>query len=480
MSGDAAQARQVARNTLYSGLGEASNLLLFLLGFLMARVLGPTPFGQYATATAFVGLFRVLPDFGMSYASTLEIARDRGRAGRLVGHLLGFQAALSALTVLVCLGLAAWLYDGVLWMAVAVLCADLIFKSLKSTLRWLLKSFQLFGAEAVSLAVERASILVLGALCLYAGGGLVAVILVFAVVRAADTLGLAAWVHLRILRLKPGRDLALWGELLKKGLPFAYVGVMVTALFQIDQVMLEHLRGATETGWYKPPVLVLEGLTLVPRILAFAFIPSMAALHVTRPAAVTAFYRRGVKYLLAVGLPIACFGALAAEPFLTRLFGSAYAPSGAAGRILLPAAVFMFLSNFGETTLACIDRRRIIVAVSTVAVALNVILNLAWIPEFGFLGAAWATLLTEGVYCLLTAVALYRCGHVIGWQRVALGPLGAAAGFALVLWACLPLGLWAACAAASATWLALTLVLRVWDQKELETLRALLHKGSRP
>ena len=54
-----------------------------LVGFLAARLLSPAPFGEYSTAFAFVGLFRILPDFGMSYASTLAISRDRSLAERL-------------------------------------------------------------------------------------------------------------------------------------------------------------------------------------------------------------------------------------------------------------------------------------------------------------------------------------------------------------------------------------------------------------
>ncbi|PYQ43422.1 MAG: hypothetical protein DMF77_09950, partial [Acidobacteria bacterium] len=132
-------ARTLARHTLFSAVGEGSNVLLFLLGFLAARLLGPTPFGQYSTAFAFVGLFRILPDFGMSYASTLAISRDRSQAQRLVGGLLGFQAVLSLLTIALCLGIGATRYAGVTWFAVVVLAFDLVLKSVKSTVRWLLK-----------------------------------------------------------------------------------------------------------------------------------------------------------------------------------------------------------------------------------------------------------------------------------------------------------------------------------------------------
>src|SRR3989304_6212928 len=98
--GDSAPSHRLARNTLLSAASEGSNLLLFLLGFLAARYLAPEAFGAYSAAFAFVGIFRILPDFGMAYASTLEISRDPSVARRLIGNLLGFQAVLGAAPVL--------------------------------------------------------------------------------------------------------------------------------------------------------------------------------------------------------------------------------------------------------------------------------------------------------------------------------------------------------------------------------------------
>jgi O-antigen/teichoic acid export membrane protein len=389
-------ARGVARNTVLSAVGEGSNVLLFLLGFLAARLLEPQPFGQYSTAFAYVGLFRILPDFGMSYASGLSISRDPSQAATTAGRLLGFQALLSVMTVVSCLAVGRLLYDGVTWFAVAVLSLDLVLKSVKSTLRWLLKSLQRFEVESISLVVERLALLALGTAALRLGYGVRGFVLVFVGVRLLDTLGLWAFVHARVLALRPVVHLTGWWELLRKGLPFAYAGAMITLLFQVDAVLLERMRGALEVGWYRAPVLVLEGLTLVPRILGYALIPTMAALAATQPARVTELYARGSRYLLAVALPVAVFGVLEAERFITFLFGREYAASVPVTRILIPAAGFMFLSNFGETTLACIDRWRAIVVTSTMALLLNIALNLLWIPRFGYIGAGWATLVAAG------------------------------------------------------------------------------------
>src|SRR5687767_15411220 len=147
---------------------------------------------------------------------------------------------------------------------------------------------------------------------------------------------------------------------------------MITLIFDVDAVLLEAMRGATEVGFYRAPVQVLGGLTLIPRVIGYAFIPTMAALHATAPGTVSELYRRGSKYLLVAGLPIAAFGMLESPRFVEALFGAEYAPSAAAARYLLPAAVFMFLSNFGETTLACVNRWRTIVVISTATLVLNV------------------------------------------------------------------------------------------------------------
>jgi len=458
-------------------VGELSNLLLIPLWLLASRYLGPEGFGQYSTAVAFVGLFRLLPDLGMSYASTIAISRERSLASSLIGNLLGFQALLSVVTLALCLSIGGARFEGVIWIAVVVLAVDMLLKGAQFTLRWLLKGFERFDVEAAALLAERVLLLGVGAVVLMLGQGVIAFVLVFAFVRLPAVAGLFAWVHRRILPLRPRAELALWGELLRKGLPFAYAGAVITAFFQIDQVMIEQMRGSLEVGWYSVPARVLEGLTTLPRIIGYALIPTMAALFPHSPGAVTDLYRRGLRYLLLVGLPISAFGMIASEPFMVLLSGEEYRPSAVAARVLLPAALFMFLSNFGETTLACVNRWRTIVAISTVTLVLNVSLNLLWIPEHGYEGAAWSTLLTEFCYFALTAFSLHRYGHRLPWLSLVTRPLLATAAFAAVLWATRGFGLIPSSVAASLVYVASAWALRLWGPEELKTLRELLRRG---
>jgi O-antigen/teichoic acid export membrane protein len=439
--------------------------------------------GIYRTAFAYVGLFRLLPDLGMSYASTLAIVRDRKLATSLIGNLLGFQGVLSLATLALALALGPIViedrsFDGLLSWAVAILTVDLALKSFKLTLRWLLKAFERFGTEAVSLLAERVMLLVCGIGVLASGGGVLGFVLVFACVRLVDTSGLWAYITRRVSPLVPRWDVRVWMDLARRGLPFAFAGGMVTVFFQIDQVLLKRMKGLVEVGYYATPVLVLEGLSLIPRILGFALIPTMAALSVSNPRAVTELYRRAVKYLLVAGLPIAAFGVLCAEPFVRWIFGNPYLPSVGLTRILLPSAAFMFLSNLAETTLACISRWRVIVLAATSAAIINVVLNLVWIPPYGAQGAAWATLATEAFYFLATTVLLARAGHSAPWLTIALRPLGATVPFAATLWLTASWPIWASSSVASAIFIVATFVLGVWDDRERSLLAGFLRSLS--
>ncbi|HEU0105140.1 MAG TPA: polysaccharide biosynthesis C-terminal domain-containing protein, partial [Vicinamibacteria bacterium] len=116
--------------------------------------------------------------------------------------------------------------------------------------------------------------------------------------------------------------------------------------------------------------------------------------------------------------------------------------------------------------LACVNRWGTIVVVSTLALVVNVALNLALIPRLGFVGAAWATLVTEALYFVATAAALRVYGYRADWAGIAWRPALATAAFAGVLWVAHPWPLAAASLAACAAYAAATVVLRVWDERE--------------
>ena len=412
--------RGLVRNTLLAGVSEASQVLVFLLVLLAARLLGPEAFGQYGTAMAFVGLFRVLAELGTPAASTLAASREPGLAARSFGNLLGLQAVLCGLAVATCLVVGRTLYEGVTWLAVVLLCGELAARAVQTTLRWVLRVFGRFEVEAIAMSAERLLTLVLGVAVLLGGGGVPGLVAVFAAVRAANALGLLAWVRGHVLPLRARADPRAWRGLLRDGLPLAFSGACLSLVVQLDSVLLERLAGAREVGLYRAPLRITEGLMLVPRAVAAAALPAFPALYSKDARALDAPYRLAAALLLLAGLAIAVPGLGAPGPVVRLVFGPAYEDAAGAARLLLLAVVPAFLAVLGEIVLASVGRGRAIPWLTAAALGLNALLVLVLVPRHGLIGASAATLAAVTVHAVLVAVVVRRAGPRAGWASLLL------------------------------------------------------------
>jgi len=84
-----------------------------------------------------------------------------------------------------------------------------------------------------------------------------------------------------------------------------------------------------------------------------------------------------------------------ARPLTPVLLGNAYGASEPALRILALALGIAFVNNAFIGALNASDRQASFSWAAGWSVAANVALNLALIPPFSFIGASWATVLTE-------------------------------------------------------------------------------------
>src|SRR2546421_872359 len=112
------------------------------------------------------------------------------------------------------------------------------------------------------------------------------------------------------------------------------------------------------------------------------------------------------EVLLTATVPFVCLVAVIARPLMVLLFGPQFAEAGAALTIFMvvfAASGFSFIAGDLVIVLG-LQRRYILYALAGLVV--NVVLNVLLIPPFGFLAAAWVSLVTEVV---VIGLALHRC-----------------------------------------------------------------------
>ena len=126
-------------------------------------------------------------------------------------------------------------------------------------------------------------------------------------------------------------------------------------------------------------------------------------------------FARSLKAALALLVPVALVLGTCAEDVLALLFGDGLRDAAPALRLLAPVAALLGLVALGTSLVVSRRAPRAILPLTGAAVALNVVLNLALIPELDERGAALAMLVTE--------VALAAAVLALALRTVAAGRL---------------------------------------------------------
>lgn len=455
----------------------ASRLIALFTVLAMGNHLGPYRLGEFQTLVNWTAVVTVLIDLGFNTLYVREGARNPGELSRYLSNLGTTRLLMAPLAMAALAGallsshLERLLLPGFVLMLLA---------SYSSLLRGTFYALQRLNWEVVSIVLEALVLLALTLTGIALRQGVAWFLWSYAASYAFSCLFIGAvLVAKRMARPRPRFEWPLVRRFFWAGLPFALTFVITTIYFKIDVPILQLLKGNTEVGWYAFAYKPFEALLFVPITMLNVIFPILSVYHRQRPDRVRWGVDRFYKSLALVGLPIS-LGVVILAPGFTRLFH--LFPQSEPALAILGTGIFgMFVNNAFIAALNSIDRQAQFTSAAAASMVVNVTLNLALIPAYGYLGSAWATVATE--YFLLAAGWYLTARHSHRVPLVALSwrILAAGAVMATVLW---PMREWrgaavllavviGAAAYAAAGWL-----LRVLDQEELGLLKTALGRGA--
>jgi O-antigen/teichoic acid export membrane protein len=426
--------RRFALNTAWLLVAQvAGKAASFVFVVIVARSLGARDFGYFTFALAFVPLFLATGGLGLESTVIREIARDRRRLSELfaTGFALRSALAMAGLALAFLTG-PLFLNGATAYAALALVGTALLLDELSGFLGTVFKAFERMHFHALVVLANRllstALALVAVALdaelpivCLtYLGGS-----------GGAFLFGLAA-LHRYFPRIdyrQARRTVAR--SLLRFGLPLGVAGLLNTALFRIDTVMLQGIRGPVEVGLYGVAYRFFESLLFVSWSLGNVALPRLAREPRGKPRART--YELTVLLSLAFYLPLALTFPFASEWLVTTLFSERYEDASAAAGVLAGAALLYSVAFASRIGAIAAGRTKAIAVVAAIALAANVAINSVAIPRYGFEGAAWATLATSALEAVLLTAVFIRANGVPSRARTMLVPLVACVPLAVLI-----------------------------------------------
>ena len=127
--------------------------------------------------------------------------------------------------------------------------------------------------------------------------------------------------------------------------------------------------------------------------------------------------------MVILALPVATGLTMLADRVIIYVYSSAFSNSIIALQILAASLIFAFVSYLMGYLLNAIDKQRLFTFSIITTTILNVILNLILIPKYSYIGASFATLISEIVGFFMLYYFTYKNKFRINLAKIVFKPL---------------------------------------------------------
>jgi O-antigen/teichoic acid export membrane protein len=393
----------LARNAGWVLAGQCASIGLQAAYFvLLTRLLGSSQYGVYIAIVALVSIVNQYSTLGAGFILLRRVSADPSRFSLYWGNVLLTTVLVSPFVVGMLVGIGHHLLHGASMLPIALIAAgECVFTPLVSNCSQAFQAFEEMRRTAL-LSFVTNLIRALLALVLFLSlhkitleewaAGSVSV----SIISALLAVSAVTYYHGRPT-LHPKLILRHAGE----GIAFA-VSCSTTSIYNdIDKVMLGNRGLNVANGIY----------SVAYRVLSFATMPVTAVYAAAFPR----FFRQGEQGIsatvtlanrllkkttwLSIAISIALF---ACAPLIPHIVGMDFSQSAAALRWLCLIPVFRNFQWSAGDALAGAGYQHVRLGSQLAAAALNLGVNLFMIPRYSWVGAAWASLITDGSLALMS------------------------------------------------------------------------------
>ena len=409
--------RRIFKNSTWMIASQTvTNLCAFVWTILMARYLGTSDFGILSFAISLSTVVGVLMDSGTQTYIVRAISKDYDRTERYFEKTVPLKVVLS---VLIIAGTVLFLIltgrsDSVINVSFIMLC-QYAFLSMNGFFYGIFQAYEKMEYQSIASALNAIVLLVIVFLTIYLDLGLYG--MAFGYLIAIFCAFLYIYSKIGNLNFKPhyNFDYSFSKELLKAALPFGLTGIFYSIYFTIDMTMLQYLATNAAVGMYNASYKIVSLITTFYAFYPQVIFPVMVKLFEDSADLLKFSYERSIKYLLLIILPICAGVILYAEPLMTLIYGSQYAGSGMIVMVLMFTIPFLFVNGASTVAMNSSNNEVLVTKIYGVAALVNVVLNLLFIPRYSYLGAAFATVISEIIISILMFRVTLKTDYAPGW-----------------------------------------------------------------
>jgi len=399
-------ASRIFKNTSVLAFGQ---IISYVLGFFyivyIVRYLGAEGFGILSFALALSAIVRIFADFGLDSLAVREISRNQSLGRKYLGNIIAMKIFLAAVCILfIVLVIDFFNYPLVKDRVIFFIFLSVIIGSFNGTFNSLFLAHEKMEYQSIGTILNSALMLIVAFLVVSNGYNIVTLAILTCGVSIFNLLYSFTICIWKFVVPALEIDVKLIRSLITNAWPFFLSAVVDIIAFKIDIVMLSSMKGDLAVGYYSAAYKFLEVLMFVPAAFVGSLFPVFSKYYFSSIDSMKLLYQKSFKYLSIVGLPLAIGTTLLAENIIFFVYREGFSESVLALKILIWTVPLIFLTYMFGTVIASMNKQVVALKINVLCMLLNIGLNFVLIPDYNFIGASIATVVT---YVLSFILCLY-------------------------------------------------------------------------
>lgn len=367
-------------------------------------------YGVYFALLNFTFLFNILLDFGITNYNNRMIARHTNLLKKYFARIIPLKILLSVLYMLVvtvsglCLGYDCWQTKMLFWM-----CLTQVLSSFISYFRSNITSLMLFKTDSIISVLDRFLLIVVCGFMLWNSRLRQSFSIEMVVYAQFLTMFITFLVALSVCLAKTGFVRMKWNKafgflLLRDGLPFAVLGLLMACYNKMDSVMLLSLvdDNGKSSGIYASGFRLVDSANMVSYLFSVILLPLFSKM-IKENRKITDVMGAAFHLLVIITTSFVAISLLYSRELMELLYNKHIEESAEVYRWLSFCFVPISMTYIFGTLLTANGSLKYLNIIAGLGMLMNIGLNFILIPLFQQNGAAITSLITQTVTAALQA-----------------------------------------------------------------------------
>lgn len=384
------------KNTFWLGAVEFfSKILLFFVTVGLVRYWGAQEFGAFNLSFAYIAIFMILSDFGLTTIATRDVAKHKDLSEKYLSNLIGLKLALSILITLFFVMSFLFVRNPV---SIQLLLVTLIFSLIQVFQGVFIAIFQAWEKMEMvffNRMIYYVGMLVSALLVISFHGTAIHLVIGYTISTILSIIWGIFQINLLKIKINIAFDFGFWKELIKEALPLFGMTAATVIYANNDTLLIGRYFGNDQVGWYQTAFKILFAFQSV-NVINYAIFPRITVLfHENKRETVGKLIKLVIGLSFLGLIPLALLITWQRELIMKLIYGPSFVVAAGVMSLLIWSGVINYFRVFVGNLLVIKKKQQVVFWSVLIGTLVDLTINYFLIPKVGFVQAGWSLIISE-------------------------------------------------------------------------------------